>query len=167
MSAEIWGTIGIIGFSFGGLLFLVAVFIFFRLNILAVIGDLSGQTAAKQIEKFRQANAASGAKAFRPDPLNVERGELTSPVVAGVDGSEATTELGMASATTQLLNATTALSGHETATTLLSTGQGAETSILSMPNDEQPPDSAPPTDSTFRMMESMVVIHTDEVIEEN
>jgi hypothetical protein len=86
MSAQVWFIIGIVGFSLAGALFIAAVLIFIRLNIFAVIGDLSGRTATKQIEKFRQSNASSGVKSHRPDVLNVERGKLTEPVADSQSG---------------------------------------------------------------------------------
>jgi len=51
-SAQTWQTLSIVFFSVGGILFLVAVFTFFRFDVLAAIGELSGRTAAKQIKKL-------------------------------------------------------------------------------------------------------------------
>ena len=193
MDAQMWYIIGIIGFSLAAILLLAATFIFFRLHILAVIGDLSGRTAAKQIEKFRQANAASGAKSFRPDPLNLDRGKLTSPIVPGAEGSEATTQLGEtaydmqdASRTTALGMGTDVLQPREKgpATTMLSPdnsdgattllgeaspddpdGAGA-TTILSAVAQELAADGDGQPAPHFKMSRSMIVLHTDEVIEE-
>ncbi|OCA87666.1 hypothetical protein A8F94_07370 [Bacillus sp. FJAT-27225] len=80
MDASIWKIISIAGYSLAGLLFITAVFMFFKLNIPAIIGDLSGRTAAKQIREIREQNAKSGRKMFQPDAFNLERGVLTEKV---------------------------------------------------------------------------------------
>ena len=80
MTAQTWFVIGIVGFSIAGILLVAAILMFLRFNIPAIIGDLTGRTAARQIEQFRQSNSATGAKSFRPDPFNVQRGKLTEPV---------------------------------------------------------------------------------------
>ncbi|ALC89401.1 hypothetical protein AM500_06090 [Bacillus sp. FJAT-18017] len=80
MDAYIWQIISIAGYSLAGLMFVAAVFMFFKLNIPAIYGDLSGRTAAKQIREIREQNSNSGRKVFQPDAFNLERGELTSKV---------------------------------------------------------------------------------------
>lgn len=80
MSAGLWFIIAIIGFSLAGVLFITAIFMFIKMNIPAIIGDLTGRTAAKQIEKMRQLNAETGDKSHRPDAFNLKRGSLTEPV---------------------------------------------------------------------------------------
>ena len=60
--------------------FLVAVFLFFKLRIINVIGDLSGSNAKKAIENIRQQNESSGNKAFNPSPVNKSRGKITDKI---------------------------------------------------------------------------------------
>lgn len=55
MSATTWLIIAIVGFSLAGVAFVAAVILFIRLNIPAVIGDLTGKTAAKEIQALRSA----------------------------------------------------------------------------------------------------------------
>lgn len=80
MSAETWGITAIIGFSLSAIALVAAVFIFFRLKIPAVIGDLSGKTVAREIQAIRDSNVASGVKAHKSSRVNIDRGKLTEKV---------------------------------------------------------------------------------------
>ena len=60
MSAQMWFIIAIVGFSLAGVALVAAVFMFFKLNIPAVIGDLSGKTVAREIKAMRSASLAAG-----------------------------------------------------------------------------------------------------------
>lgn len=57
MTAETWLLIAIIGFSLSGVALVVSVFMFIKLNIPSVIGDLNGKTVAREIQAMREANA--------------------------------------------------------------------------------------------------------------
>lgn len=81
MSAETWGIIAIIGFSLSAIALAAAVFIFIRLKIPAVIGDLSGKTVAREIQEIRDANVASGVKAHKSSRVNIDRGKLSEKVL--------------------------------------------------------------------------------------
>jgi len=80
MEASTWQTISIVGYSLSAVLFIGAIILFFKLNIRAIIGDLTGRSAAKQIQQIREQNAMSGNKRYTPGAFNLERGELTEPV---------------------------------------------------------------------------------------
>ncbi|MBS4212972.1 hypothetical protein [Neobacillus rhizophilus] len=80
MGAAAWQIISIAGYSLAAVLLIVAVFLFFKMNILAIIGDLSGRTAARQIEEIRERNKMTGSKRHQPDAFNLDRGSLTEPV---------------------------------------------------------------------------------------
>ena len=80
MSATTWFIIAIVGFSLSGIFLIAAVILFIKLNIPAVIGDLSGNTVARQIKAIREANEASGQKIHRSSHVNLERGMLTEKV---------------------------------------------------------------------------------------
>lgn len=80
MSANTWMIIAIIGFSLSGIALIAAVIMFIRLNIPAIIGDLTGRTVAREIKAMRDTNASSGDKRFRPSAVNLERGTLTEKV---------------------------------------------------------------------------------------
>ena len=81
MSATTWLIIAIVGFSLSGVAFVTAVFMFIKMNIPAIIGDLTGKTVAREIKAMRESNASSGDKRFRPSAVNMERGTLTERVV--------------------------------------------------------------------------------------
>ncbi len=87
MDAHIWKTISIVGYSLAGVLSATAIFLFFKLKILAIIGDLTGKTAAKQIQEIREQNKLTGSKHYRPNAFNLERGVLTEPVDSRQAGS--------------------------------------------------------------------------------
>ncbi|SDM85240.1 hypothetical protein [Bacillus sp. OK048] len=80
MSATTWLMISIVGYSLAAVLLIVVIFMFFKMNIPAIIGDLNGKTAARQIQKIREQNQLTGNKHHRPSAFNVERGTLTAPV---------------------------------------------------------------------------------------
>ena len=80
MSATTWFIIAIVGFSLSGIALAAAVFMFIKMNIPAVIGDLTGKTVAREIRAMRDANASSGNKLHRSSSVNVNRGTLTEKV---------------------------------------------------------------------------------------
>lgn len=80
MSASTWGMIGIVAFALSGVLLIAAALIFFLLKIPDVIGDLSGKTVAREMERMRQSNASRGDRSFRTGRINRERGMLTDRV---------------------------------------------------------------------------------------
>lgn len=62
MSAENWLLIAIIGFALSGIALIVAVFMFIKMNIPSIIGDLNGKTVAREIQAMREANASNPQK---------------------------------------------------------------------------------------------------------
>lgn len=52
--AQIYQTLSLICFGVGGVCFLTAIFLFFKLNIPAVIGELTGRTARRQIAAYQK-----------------------------------------------------------------------------------------------------------------
>lgn len=88
MDAAAWLTISIIGYSLAGILLIVTIFLFFKMNIRAIIGDLTGRTAARQIQEIREQNKMTGTK--RPQP-NVLKG-VFSRQLASRSGSLGKTE---------------------------------------------------------------------------
>ena len=80
MSAMAWLIIAIVGFSLAGIALIAAVIMFIKMNIPAIIGDLTGKTVAREIKAMRESNASTGDKRFRPSAVNLERGTLTEKV---------------------------------------------------------------------------------------
>lgn len=77
MSATTWLIIAIVGFSLTGIAFIAAIILFIKMNIPAIIGDLTGKTVAREIKAMRESNASSGDKRFKPSAVNLERETLT------------------------------------------------------------------------------------------
>lgn len=65
-TAEILSLISVISFVFCGIAFVLAVFFWFFFKIPSVIGDLSGRTARKSIEKMRAGNEKAAVQSYRP-----------------------------------------------------------------------------------------------------
>lgn len=63
-----------------GIFFVIAVILFFTLNIPKVISDLTGRTARKAIENIRMQNEQSGDKTYQSSAVNLERGKLTDKI---------------------------------------------------------------------------------------
>lgn len=80
MDASTWQTVSIVAYSLAGVLLAAAIFLYFKLNIPAIIGDLTGRTAARQIQEIREQNQLTGNKLHQPNLFNVQRGSLTEPV---------------------------------------------------------------------------------------
>lgn len=58
MSADNWFAVAIVGFILAGIALLAVIFIFFKMRIPAVIGDLTGRTIAREIRAIREKNNA-------------------------------------------------------------------------------------------------------------
>lgn len=183
-AGQILKIISIISFTLAGILFVTAVFMFIKLNIPAIIGDLSGRTAQKQIQEIREQNAITGDKRYRPGAINIERGKLTEPVEkneiqvkkvkpgytvkasqTGIQEFDMTSEKTdvlesdgseiLASETEELTNYTEALE-DTSGTELLSS-----TEELKPQGDEAKEKNR---DKLFEIIEDIVVVHTDEII---
>lgn len=81
MSANAWLIIAVIGFSLSGIALIAAVIMFVRMNVPAIIGDLTGKTVARKIRAIRETNKSSGDKRFRSSAVNMDRGTLTEKVI--------------------------------------------------------------------------------------
>lgn len=62
------------------LFLIITLILFFKDNIIGIIGDLSGSNARKGIENIRNQNRSSGNKAHKPSHVNLERGKLTDRI---------------------------------------------------------------------------------------
>ena len=74
--AEILSAVSLISFIVSGTAFIAAVFCWFRFQIPQVVGDLSGRTAKKSIERMRADYEKSGSKSFHPVKVNGKCGKL-------------------------------------------------------------------------------------------
>ena len=83
--AEIFELVSTISYILAGLFLILTIFLAYRFRIWSVIGDLTGRTAKKSIERLRKANEISGNKSYRPSTTNAERGTLTATITEAKD----------------------------------------------------------------------------------
>lgn len=163
--AETLQLLSIISFAVAAACLVLAVFLWFFFRIPDVIGDLSGRTARKSIAKMRAANEKSGSKSYKESKANAERGKLTG-TMPGIQGKK-TDNLDENKPETGLLNENKAEGLESEATGMLeseTTGllvDDEATAPLNMP--EQKP-KAKIGDKKLKMIEEVILIHTDEVI---
>ena len=60
MSATTWFIISIVGFSLSGIALVAAIFLFIKLRIPAVIGDLNGKTVVREVQAMRMDKKSAG-----------------------------------------------------------------------------------------------------------
>lgn len=73
MSASTYQILSIVAFSIAALLFILAVVLFFVMNIPQIIGELSGRTAIKQIKQIREQSSGAHIKQNYHNVLNSDR----------------------------------------------------------------------------------------------
>lgn len=116
-----------------GVFFVIAVVLFFSLNIPKVISDLSGRTARKAIENIRMRNEQSGDKSYHSSAFNLERGKITDKISkSGRLIQKSPTPFGTGVITEKI--STVKLTPPAAETDVLSVA--AETSVLSNPVGE-------------------------------
>ena len=127
--------VSLICFIISGLFFVLSVVLFFVLDMVKVIGDLTGHTAKREIENIRSQNQKTGNKAYKPSVVNSKRGKLTDRISpSGRILENRATAIG-GSVGTEKIASQKLYSGYEE-TTLLENGQeeNSETTLLSQDN---------------------------------
>lgn len=79
MDATTWQIISIVGYSLAGALLITAIVLFFKMKVPAIIGELTGRTAARQIQEIREHR---GNKRHQPNVFDVDPGIIREPVVS-------------------------------------------------------------------------------------
>lgn len=167
--ANIFSISTIVLFALASVCLLFAIFAFITFKIPNIIGDLTGRNARRSIEQMRQENEKGGKKSHRPHPVASDRGTLTEqikeskklsqksvqkqtakPKTIVPDGSGATDVL-------EDINATVNLNYDKNGTEILNGG----TQVLS---NEVIQSALNETTVNFKMIQDIVLIHTDEVI---
>lgn len=133
MSVELLQAISLVAFIVAAILFLVAVALFFLFNVPKVFGEVTGSTARKAIENIRQQNEQTGNKAYRPSPVNAERGRLTDKITPSGKLEKKNGNSGVSVGTEKLRAAENNNSSQET--NILSVNQGVIT-VLNEDTDE-------------------------------
>ena len=153
-----------------GVCIVLAVVLFFTLNIPKVASDLSGRTARKAIENIRRQNEQSGDKTYQSSAVNRERGKLTDKITRSgrlvpndhsAFGTGQITEKIAPQQLDALENGNeTTLLNQSNDTTLLSAESG-ETAVL---NAEAVMAQPIPQSQLFEIEYEITYIHTNEVI---
>lgn len=128
MTVELLQTLSLVAYVAAGVLFLVAIALFFLLDVPKLYGDVSGRTARKAIEAIRQQNESTGNKAYKPSAVNAERGKLTDKITQSGKLQSQTAGLPVGVGTEKF--ATDALQPQSSETTVL-TAPANETTVLS------------------------------------
>lgn len=147
MTVETLHLLSMVAYIAAFVLLVLAVVLFFLLDVPKLYGDISGRTARKAIEAIRKQNEASGNKAYKPSAVNAERGKLTDkitqsgrlqPSTAGLPVSVGTEKLDTATLIPQT-GATEQLPTSIPETTLLYGQQetAGETEVLVQGNEVQ------------------------------
>lgn len=127
MTVELLQTLSIAAYIASGILLLVAVALFFLLDIPKIYGDVSGRTAKRAIEAIRQQNESTGNKAYKPSAVNAERGRLTDKISSSGRLQSKTEGLPVSVGTEKF--STSALAPQTNETTILEQQLG-ETTVL-------------------------------------
>lgn len=181
-SANILMYVTIGAFVLAAVCLVLAIVLFFRLDIRGVVGDLTGKTVAREVQTMRAETKQSEdshekkqiphgmttstnlSKSKLIDKRKKAKEENKATDLAGkqeymMSDENATTLLDTDNNATTLLTqedaATTVLSSEENATTLLSSEGDATTLLNSSPTREK---------VSFKMCDSIMILHTEEML---
>lgn len=171
-TAEILSLVSLISYIIAGVCLVLAVFFWFYFKIPSVIGDLSGRTAKKSVERIRQTNTQSGNKSYRTSTTNAARGKLTDTMqhASKLKQSKAPEEK---PAVTESGRPETGILSENKAEVYVKEGtEVLDTEATSMLIDEEGTaalnvEAAPirhPGGKKLTMINEVMLIHTDEVI---
>lgn len=184
-SANILLYVSVGAFVLAGVCAVLAIVLFFRLDIRGVIGDLTGKTVAKEVQSMRAETKQSEESHER---MRIPHGMTTSTNLSNskiIDkrrkakeqnkatdlGSVPTAYVSQDDNATTLLSqeagATTLLQQDMDATTLLGQGNGEETTLLGQSNGEETTlldGQNSGRKVAFTICGSVIVVHTDEMI---
>lgn len=185
MSAELYQMISMIAFICGGVLTVVAIILFVKFDIPALIGELSGKTAEKKVQEIReqnrqavsmrQRNSERKRKISLYDPKTKNTAKEVQITKAVLDeGTEVLYEqTAVLDETTEVLYEQTTLlndNHQEVGTTLLNESYHIEeqTTLLSENIADEGTtilgEDSVSADADFCMLEDVVEVHTDETI---
>lgn len=165
--AETLSTLSIISFAVAGVSFVLAVFFWFFFKIPTVIGDLSGRTARKSIAKMRAANEKTGVKTYKESKANAARGKLTGNIPDSAKLNKKESRTNSDKPETGLLAANKAGSINSEETGMLdseATGLLIDEEATAALDTSTPPAVKRIGGKALKLMEEVMLIHTDEVI---
>lgn len=169
--ADTFFVVSILSFILSGIFLLLAVFFWLRFDILEVIGNLSGRTARKNIEKRRASNEKNGAMPVHSEKKTQEKGIFSKKpaksvkmmTVSKIEQTEDTHP------ETGLLSENIAVFEKEIQTDILAgdvTGEliADETSLLAPAGKAPVLQGQTAPKKRLTMLDDLIVIHTEEVI---
>ena len=133
MSIERLQSISTISYIAAVILLLIAIALFFLLDIRKIIGDFTGITARKAIENIRRQNESTGEKNYKSSAVNIARGRLTDKISPSGKLIKNTGGIGI-SPQTEKFN-TNEINSNKGNTEILDAGMN-ETTILKAPVNE-------------------------------
>lgn len=161
--AELLSKLSIVSYVISVICFVLAIVLWFKFDIPAVINDLSGKTARKSIQQIRERNEKSGNKSYRPSSVNAERGKLTSSIPVSKRtqlNEDERPETGLMNE-----NMATSVDFNETGTLADETsGLTDDGTTAPLSKTMQMHESAQ-NKKTLIMIENVMLIHTSEVID--
>lgn len=188
-SANVLMYVAIGSFVLAAICIVLAVVLFFRLDIRGVVGDLTGKTVAREVQTMRNETKQSESSHERmkiphgmTTSTNLSKSKMLDKRRAAKEANKAI-DLGVATNTYAMQdeNITTVLTSDDSATTLLSSDNDA-TTLLASDSDattllQREEASTEGCDETtlltgteerkkvsFTICDSVVLVHTDEVI---
>lgn len=114
MAVELIQTLSLVSYVLAALFLSAAVAIFFLLDVPKLYGDVTGANARKAIESIRRQNEETGAKAYKPSPVNLERGRTTDKISLSGNLKKQISSIGINVETQKLNTAELAPSANET-----------------------------------------------------
>jgi len=174
--AETLSILSIISFVFAVVSLALAVFLWFFFNIPSVINDLSNRGAKKSIANMRAANEKTGIKKYKGSRVNEERGKLTDSIQESGKLKSKKKGNGEQKPETGLL-AENQAGGQDSEKTDILTREktdllkARETDLLTEKEGTVPLNTSKRKNTMrtsgkkFKMIDEVILIHTEEVIE--
>lgn len=153
MNAQILQLISVTAFIVSGILLSIAVILFFRLEVPAIINDLNGKTAARQIRELREKNRQSLLSKGAGVPYDNGEEKRTDQQLSGMQKGKDETDQ-----TNRLKEEETELSGESTQRL-----ENESTELLEY-DDTMLLDRNSVSAAGFRLTLEEMVIHTEERI---
>lgn len=145
MTIELLQNLSLASYILAAVLFVLAVVLFFLLDIKKVIGDVTGATARRAIQNIREQNEASGDKAYKSSPVNLARGKVTDKITPSGRLKPRADTYGRTISTEELAETKPAPASNET-TVLAAPVPTAQTTVLAetgpAPTECETPDTA-------------------------
>lgn len=149
--------ISIVSFSLSGVFLILSIVFGIKFGVIGIIGDLTGKTAKKSIEKMRIYNENSGEKNYKSSTVNINRGKITDTMSDLKKTDKIARQAVKNMPETVILEnfGETEYIGSETETQLLETeGNVSEETVL-LDTGQKP---------RMNILEEIIFIHTNEII---